>query len=103
MLSRSRFSGTERWMVMGMANKCENCAEKCPQAERAHQTALGRMYATNEFTALLKKVESGELVEVVRCKDCVRCTEIGLPRCRMTGRNVTDDDFCSRGERRTNE
>lgn len=42
-------------------------------------------------------------VEVVRCKDCVRCTEIGLPRCRMTGRNVTDDDFCSRGERRTNE
>ena len=51
---------------MGMANKCEVCTEKCPQAERAHQAALGRMYATKEFVTLLKKVESGELVEVVR-------------------------------------
>ena len=50
---------------MGMARNCNNCTEKCPQAELAHQTALGRMYATKEFTALLKKVESGELVEVV--------------------------------------
>ncbi len=63
-------TAVQRWMVMGMANKCDFCVEKCPQAERAHQTALGRMYATKEFTALLKKVESGELVEVVRRKDC---------------------------------
>ena len=48
-----------------MANKCENCTEKCLQAERANQVVLGRMYATKKFTALLKKVESGELVEVV--------------------------------------
>lgn len=39
-------------------------------------------------------------VEVVRCKDCTNCTTIGIPRCRITGRNVTDDDFCSRGERK---
>ena len=46
-----------------MAKNCEKCTEKCPKAEMAHQAALGRMYATKEFTALLKKVESGELVE----------------------------------------
>ena len=44
---------------------CNSCAEKCPQAERAHQAALGRMYATNELIELLKKVESGELAPVV--------------------------------------
>lgn len=41
-----------------MASKCENCTEKCPQAERAHQAALGRMYATKEFIALLKEKEN---------------------------------------------
>ena len=94
---------------MGMANKCENCAEKCPQAERAHQTALGRMYATNEFTALLKKVESGELVEVVRCKDCKywsgyggRCKHWGSPLAG-TVHYTNAEDFCSYGERREGE
>lgn len=44
---------------------CDNCSDKCPQAELAHNAALGRMYATNEFVKLVKKIESGELVEVV--------------------------------------
>lgn len=99
---------------MGMANKCENCAEKCPQAEMAHNAALGRMYATNEFLHLLKKVESGELVEVVRCKNCRDC-EMGYPEKRLD-REATQawlckrykmyrkpDDFCSYGERRHDE
>ena len=41
-----------------------------------------------------------DVLKVVRCKECKFCTEIGLPRCRRTGRNVIDDDFCSRGERK---
>lgn len=52
-----------------MAN-CLNCTEKCPQAELAHDIAKGRLYATNELVELVKKIESGKLVEVVRCKDC---------------------------------
>ena len=94
---------------MGMANKCDFCTEKCPQAERTHQAALGRMYATNEFIALLKRVESGEMVEVVRCKDC-KWVEKGKdyePYCNhwKSGlyANVKDDDFCSYGERREGE
>lgn len=95
-----------------MANKCDFCMEKCPQAERAHQAALGRMYATNEFIALQKKVENGELVEVVRCKDCKYYkpqkpypTYKGSANycCRCTYVNVSADDFCSFGERREGE
>lgn len=49
---------------------CHNCTKKCPQAERAHETALGRMYATQELVKLVKKLEAGELVDVVRCIKC---------------------------------
>ena len=55
-----------------MTDKCENCTDKCPQADRAHQAALGRMYATNELLSYLKKIESGELVEVVHGEWIVR-------------------------------
>ena len=51
---------------------CENCNERCPQAEMAHEIALGRMYATNELIKLVKQIDGGQLVEVVRCKDCIR-------------------------------
>ena len=47
-----------------MARNCQNCTEKCPQAEIAHNAALGRMYTTNEFIALQKKIDNGELVKL---------------------------------------
>ena len=87
-----------------MADKCENCTEKCPQAEMVHQAALGRMYATKEFIALLKKVESGELVEVVRCKDCQYCAicDDGMAMCWLYRTKLHPDAFCSYGERKDN-
>ena len=89
-----------------MANKCENCTEKCPQSERARQAARGRMYATNEFIALQKKVESGELVEVVRCKDFrhMEKTPDCLRWCHVwNGINgMGDEGFCNYGERSDN-
>ena len=92
---------------MGMGNKCENCTEKCPQAEMAHQASLGRMYATKEFTALLKKVENGELVEVVRCKDCKHMvvSATGYRWCNVWQNIQTmgDDGYCCFGERREGE
>lgn len=97
-------------MVMGMARNCQNCTEKCPQAERANQAALGRMYATKEFTALLKKGEIGELVEVVRCKDCEHRVyvdmgdEIGeIGGCKLFKMAMPYDNFCSYGKRKDNE
>ena len=61
---------TEKGKKMMTIADCENCNERCPKAEMAHEIALGRMYATNELVKLVKKIESGQLVEVVRCWEC---------------------------------
>lgn len=66
--------------------RCNCCTEPCPMADMAHEAAKGRMYATNEFILLQKKVESGQLVEVVRCRDCKYFQH--------------SDGFCSSGERK---
>ena len=75
---------------------CLNCTEKCPQSELAHEIAKGRMYATNELIELVKKIEAGKLVEVVRCKDCKH--RYSDSWCEY----VDDDDnfYCARGERK---
>ena len=86
---------------------CENCNERCPQAEMAHEIALGRMYATNELVKLVKKIEIGQLVEVIRCKDCIgqstwfKDSETGCEICGMSGMYPKGEfDFCSYGDRR---
>lgn len=71
----------------------------------AHEAAVGRMYATKEFILLQKKIESGQLVEVVRCKDCKYWQDNngGYPHeeCRWGHEETPDaDDFCSYGERK---
>lgn len=83
---------------------CNNCTETCPKAELAHETAKGRMYATQELVELVKKIESGQLVEVVRCKDCKHWEEIkhGVGWCCATTPShvwTKDDEYCKRGER----
>lgn len=93
--------------------QCELCTEKCPQAARAHEAAAGRMYATKEFITLQKKIESGQLVEVVRCKDCKYYYHYGGTSllavkagwCKRRTRYDEDirmlqDDFCSYGKRK---
>jgi hypothetical protein len=99
-------TAVQRWMVMGMVKDCYNCTDKCPQAELAHQVAVGRMYATKAYIALAKKIDNGELVEVVRCKDCknwmYEYDDVGL--CvtdvpDIDGVQRLAHDFCSYGER----
>lgn len=83
--------------------KCDACVERCPKADMAHEAAKGRMYATNEFIALQKKIEDGQLVEVVRCKDCVNgYMSRGFFLCCSSGMVVNVNHFCSYGERKDN-
>lgn len=69
------------------------------------------MYATNELLSYVRKVDSGVLVEVVRCEKCLYrsqyCDENGLYKCG--GLQTEDGDlvlmvkpdfFCAFGERR---
>lgn len=68
----------------------------------AHEAAVGRMYATKLFVALQKKIESGQLVEVVHCKDCAHRTEMGNcghPRYHGILPSAYPYDFCSYGAR----
>ena len=86
------------------SEKCNRCTEPCPMANMAHEAAKGRMYATKEFIALQKKIDNGQLVEVVRCKDCKYATKAkwnkkGYRICPASHMEITDDDFCSYGER----
>lgn len=96
-----------RGTVTAMANekRCETCTEECAKSQMAHEAAVGRMYATKEFILLQKKIESGQLVEVVRCKDCKYWQDNngGYPHeeCRWGHEETPDaDDFCSYGERK---
>lgn len=77
-----------------MAN-CDNCSDKCPQAELAHNTALGRMYATNEFVKLVKKIESGELVEVAHGRWILEFYSYSTPKCSICGWSMpySEDSF----------
>lgn len=97
--------------------RCNCCTEPCPMADMAHEAAKGRMYATNEFILLQKKVESGQLVEVVRCRDCKYFQHYGRTSLFIDGKHVKagwctrrilydeeyrmlPDGFCSSGERK---
>lgn len=59
-----------------------------------------------KLAKLEDKIENGELVEVIRCKNCVFCKyneSSGFYKCTTTkGRFgvVKADDFCSFGERK---
>lgn len=88
---------------MPTTEDCMRCNEPhCPQAKLAHDIALGRMYATRELLSYVKKVDSGQLVEVVRCKDCKHLMfsdfygECGAGHYGV----VRPDHFCSYGERK---
>lgn len=72
-------------------------------SKMAHEAAVGRMYATKQFIALQKKIESGQLVEVVHCKDCAHRTEMGNcehPRYHGILPSAYPYDFCSYGRPR---
>ena len=51
---------------------------------------------------LIDKIPTVDAVEVVRCKDCKHYTPVegGKPLCALHTIAVTQDDFCSYGERR---
>ena len=76
-----------------------------PEIGNGHEIAFGRMYVTNELVKLVKKIESGQMVEVVRCRDCIRRYDTDeCPMCFLNGglyvECTEDDGFCDLGERK---
>jgi len=74
----------------------------------SRETYHNLVTASNDIDRALReyqdKEENGELVSVVRCKDCRyrngKVNSKGFEVCDATGMDITDEDFCSWGERR---
>ena len=49
-------------------SNCENCTEKCPMAERAHEAAVGRMYAMTELVRMVKEKEKPPVTNADRIR-----------------------------------
>lgn len=95
MLLPDRFNGTERWMVMGMSERCLH-NEVCKYGEKRSNG----MYCTEEKCKQFKNATT--YVEVVRCKDCRYCMQDyhGLWCFNDYEHNLQPNDFCSRGEKK---
>lgn len=70
------------------------------------EQALNKAYGEGNplrIGRILNNVSAVDAVEVIRCKDCMMfCPQSGpiAQHCFVTGNVVSDDDFCSFGERR---
>ncbi len=60
-------------------------------------------YPTAQIHALLDAIPTADVVEVVRCKNCMYCAPYGdfFVQCHQYNRDVDSlDAYCSRGKRR---
>lgn len=61
-----------------------------------------------EFPGDLIHVPTADVVEVVRCSECeygkkATINDKGFKICPVSGMEITDNDYCSYGERRTDD
>lgn len=70
-----------------------------PEAFARPEYAVG----WNSVIEIIKNAPTADVVEVVRCKDC-KCYELMKSNnkhfCNEFGGYITENDFCSRGEKR---
>ena len=90
---------------------CEKCQKSCPQANMAYDIAKGRMYAMQELCKIVKEIENGDLVHVVRCRNCENWETGWKPNhsidgehfCPMISLVTSGEWFCAYGERMDGE
>lgn len=89
---------------LGLAERCEDCERD------ARECQYDQIYTRMDFCGWLDDAEIIDAVPVVRCKDCKHWRDDN-PRangyhCCYRMHNIfpmKESDFCSRGERRTDE
>ena len=85
-----------------------------PTNSPAYERYSTQYYEREKALSIIKAQPTADVVEVVRCKDCVYadCLPSGLFRCRKHSEysmfrnsilNVRPDDYCSFGEKRTDD
>lgn len=71
-------------------------------ARDGYHSDFGRSMADlTSLRELLEDTSVADVVEVVRCKDCIHYEEVGSRHfCNEYGGHVTDNDYCSRAEKK---
>ena len=70
-------------------------------------TGCSTTYLTVEnIVMMINQADTVDAVPVVRCRDCVyaqsaKINKMGFCICPASGMEITDDDFCSYGEKRS--
>jgi len=73
------------------------------KSEREENSAYGEAEGLKIAEQLVKGMPSADVVEVVRCKDCIHYDEHTRWQCDKFGQSVNADDYCSYGERKEQE
>lgn len=79
----------------GLAERCEDCERD------ARGCQYDQIYTRMDFCGWLDDAEIIDAVPVVRCRDCRNRPPKGYCDFYLDG--MQDNDFCSYGERRTDE
>lgn len=66
---------------------------------------FGDFYITQDIIDVIEDSPTADVVEVVRCEDCIhkqnaKINSKGFLICPASGMEITDNDFCSYGERK---
>ena len=72
-------------------------------ADTEAMRAVSEAITIDGIIKYINEYATSDVREVVRCKDCIHCIDKCEPWCEVGGfphRLITDDDFCSEGERR---
>lgn len=88
-----------------VVSKLDNLVEEYVKHDCIQSSLAAGVLADFRDTEL-NEIPFADVVEVVRCKDCINVTEQtneAVIRCRLSGRNYPNNHFCSYGERKEDE
>ena len=70
------------------------------------KTPTSEMRGANKVIDRIKSAPVADVVEVVRCKNCIYCKPTavdGIASCMMWSKYINPADYCSHGERKKSE
>ena len=83
--------------------------EAIRMAKESDKICKTSIWETDEVVEFLENCSTVDAVPVIRCKDCMYCimdvasNELWCDHCKGLSSVLLDTDFCSYGERRTDE
>lgn len=84
--------------------KRQTVLDAIPLKENMMKKFVSLYATTHDFIALVNEIPAADVIEVVRCRDCVfkgfLDSDCGGYCCELTGEETHDEDYCSRAVRK---